>query len=227
MHSQYKKALKLRLAGKSYREIAKRLNVSKSSCSIWFKDLKLPPPAQELLKEKGRTAKKQLLNFNKRRTKAIINENQSIRQKALNEVNPLSKNRLKLIGAALYWAEGYKFKKQKATPHICFSNSDPYMIALFLRFLREIIKIPEKKLRLVVHIYPSTDKKAAVNFWARVTNVPQDQFRIIRQISRASQRKRPFNSLPHGTLKLIISGRQRCFQIQGWINALKQQSGWK
>lgn len=227
MHPQYQKALKLRLAGESYGEIRKSLGVSKSTLSLWFKNLQLPSSAQKILKKKDIATRQQLLEFNRRRTEIITSENQKIRQKALDEINSISKNTLKLIGAALYWTEGYKFEKQKGTQYICFSNSDPCMIALFLQFLRKIIQIPEEKFRVAIHIYPDTNEKSSIKFWSQVTNIPQERFRITRQVSRASQGKRPFNSLPYGTLRLLVSGRQNCFQIQGWIDVLKQQSGWK
>jgi len=227
MHPQYQKALKLRLTGKSYGEIRKSLGVSKSTLSLWFKNLQLPLFAQKILKKKDTAGRQKLLEFNRRRTRVISIENQKTRQKALKEINSFPKNTLKLIGAALYWTEGYKFEKQKGTPQICFANSDPFIIALFVRFLQKVIKVPKEKFRMAIHIYPSTNEKAAIKFWSKVTNIPKNHFRITRQISRASKRKRLFNALPYGTLRLIISGRQRCFQIQGWIDVLKRESGWK
>lgn len=224
---KYQEALKLRLKGKSYREIYLSLGVPKSTLSSWFKNLTLPPPIQKILKKKGRVARAQLMEFNRCRTETIKAENRKIEQEAFKEIHLLSKYELMLIGAALYWTEGHKIEKQKRTPEICFANSDPYMVALFMRFLREIVQVPEEKFRITIHIYPNIDTQSAIRFWTQVTNVPEERFYITQQISRASKRKRPFNSLPFGTLKLAICERQKCFQIKGWIDSLKNQSGFK
>jgi len=222
---RYQRALTLRLEGKSYREITKALGVPKSTQSDWFSNLELPLSIQKILREKDRLARKQFVEFNRRRTQIIQVENQKIKRSALREVDSLSKRELMLIGAALYWTEGYKIEIQKRTPEICFANSDPHMVALFLRFLREILQVPEEKFRVSIHIHPNIKAHSAIKFWAQITNIPQERFRITRQISRASKRKRPRNSLPYGTLDLRVNNRKNCFCIQGWINGLKYQSG--
>jgi len=225
MHPQYHRALKLRLAGKSYGEIAKTLDISKGSLSLWFKNLKLTRAAQKILEEKMRIARKHgLFENNRRRTQAILIENKKIKKAAANEIKPLSRYELLLVGATLYWGEGYKRETRGKGHGICFVNSDPDMIKLFISFLRDILQIPKEKLRVNIRIHPNISKKSAINFWAKVTRIPQKRFRITRQISRASQRKRPRNSLPYGTLKLDVSGHQNFFKIKGFIEGLIRQT---
>jgi hypothetical protein len=125
-----------------------------------------------------------------------------------------------LIGAALYWAEGYKKQEKYSNPCLSFSNSDPEMIRLFLRFLREIIKVPEEKIRGDIRIYKNISEKGAINFWTKITNIPEKQFRISHQISKSSQSKRPKNFLPYGTLKLTVNSRRNFYQVRGWIDGL-------
>jgi len=225
MHPQRQKAFELRLAGKSYGEIAKTLDVSKGSLSLWFKNLKLTRTAQKLLEEKMRIAREHnLFENNRRRTHAIRIENKRIKQTAANEIKPLSEYELLLIGATLYWAEGWKRETQGKPHGICFANSDPGMVRLFLRFLREIIQVPEEKLRVNIHVHPNINERTAINFWTKVTGIPRERFHIAHQISRASKGKRPRNSLPYGTLKLDVSGRQKFQQIKGWIDGLIRQA---
>ncbi len=225
MNPNYKEALELRSHGKSYLEIKKALGIPKSTLSGWFKDLEFSSKVQGILQEKGRVAKEQFVKFNRQRTEIIKDENQKIVKQAMENIRQLSRYELILIGVALYWAEGYKIEKQKRTPQICFVNSDPYMIALFLRFLREIIGAQEEKLKPTIHLYIDTDKKAIVNFWSKITRIPKKNFHFVNQISRASKGKRSFNALPFGTLKLVFSGRQNSFRVKGWIDALKNQAG--
>lgn len=225
MHPKYQKAIKMRLEGKSYGEIAHTLDVSKGSLAVWFKYLKLPKKTQKLLEEKMRIAREHnLFENNRRRTQVIKVENQTLRESAKKDIKPFSEYELLLVGAALYWAEGYNRDTKGKGHEVSFSNSDPEMVKLFSRFLREIIRVPEEKLRPVVHIYPNISDKSAVNFWSKVTGIPEERFRVIQQISRASKGKRPRNSLPYGTLKLDVTRRQNFFQIKGWIEGLIKQN---
>lgn len=221
--TKYRKALKLRSQGKSYGEIKKTLGIPKSTQSGWFKNLKLPPSVQRILEEKGRTTREFLMRFNRERTKRIQKENKEIKRKALQEISKLSKRELILIGAALYWGEGYKTQKNKEGLQL--SNSDPYLIALFLRFLREVIEIPEEKFRVRISIHPNISAQSAIDSWSKITNLPKERFYITDQISRASGGKRPRNSLPYDTLDLRVTGRKDLFKVKGWIDGLKHQSG--
>ena len=54
--------------------------------------------------------------------------------------------KLKVAGSMLYWAEG---TLKRST--IDFANSDPRMIKLFLKFLREICGVREERLRLYLY----------------------------------------------------------------------------
>lgn len=221
MHPYRQEATQLRLAGKSYGEIAKTLSVSKGSLSLWFKNLELTPAAKKLLKDKMKSAYQHgLFENNQRRTEAIKIENQKIRESSASEINPLSKYELLLIGAALYWAEGYNRQDKVPSPCISFGNSNPDMVILFLRFLREVMQIPEEKLRPFVQIHNNIDSQSVIQFWSDVCNIPKERFRTTRQTSRASKGKRPHNSLPYGTLKLNVNGRQNFFKIKGWIDGL-------
>ncbi|NCO80447.1 hypothetical protein GW869_01585 [bacterium] len=223
MHPKYQKALKLRFIGKSYGEIKCALGVPKSTLSSWFKNLQLPPSVQKILIEKGRATNKNLAEFNRRRTQAIKIENQQVRQAAAEEIKSLSKRELLLIGAALYWAEGYNKQDNVGSPNISFGNSDPKMVILFLRFLREVMRIPEEALRPIVQIHHNVEVKSAINFWSKISDIPQKFFHITHQISKASKGKRSTYSLPYGTFRLEVRGRQNFFRIKGWIDGLIRQ----
>ncbi len=219
MHPKYQEVIKLRLEGKSYREIAKSLNVSKNSVSRWCKDLKLPLSAQKILEKKSNYPKELFRKYNQLKAKRVQIENGEIMKKFSKEIRKPSKYELKLIGVALHWAEGNKRQPDR----VQFANSDSNMVTMYLRFLREIIKIPDEKLLVSIRVHPNINTSTAIKFWTKVTKLPKKRFHIVRQISRASQGKRPFNSLPYGTLDVRFSGRQKFFQIKGWINGLIRQ----
>jgi len=226
MRNNFPQAYQLRLKGKSYGEIKKILGIPKSTLSSWFKDLKLSKETQRILEEKGRVPRAQLIKFNRQRTNRIQVENERIRRKAFKEINTFTKRELLLIGAALYWGEGYKSERSnKGSVEI--SNANPEFIALSLRFFREILDVPEEKIKVSLLLHPNIDEQSAIHFWSQITSIPEERFGTTNQVSRASKGRRPKNTLPYGTLRLRIYKRQKFFQIKGWIDGLKSQSGLK
>ena len=72
----------------------------------------------------------------------------------------------------LYWAEGWKNK----TGSIAFSNSDPKMIKLFLKFLRKICGVYENRLHILLHLYEDQNERDLKRYWSEITEIPLDQF---------------------------------------------------
>jgi len=223
MHPKHQEAIVLRFKGESYGEIAKVLGVAKSSVSVWCKNLKLPVAIQKIIDARIQHSRTHLIVYNKKKQESVQAENKKIRKEAAEQISSLSERELLLVGAALFWGEGYKKAENIRSPHLCFANSDPDMIMLFMRFIREVMNISDERIRLAIHIHPNTNKKKAINFWAKITNIPKNSFRTMCHVSKASQGKRFYNSLPYGTLDLRVNSRQEFFRIRGWLDGLIKQ----
>lgn len=78
---------------------------------------------------------------------------------------------LKVTGVMLYWGEG-----TKKGSSVALANSDPKMVLVFLKFLREICGVDEKRLRVGLHYYQDHDADKLVTFWSTLTNIPPHQF---------------------------------------------------
>lgn len=211
-----KKARKLRVQGLSIREIAERLECAKSSVSEWVRDILLTPEQIERLELKQDRARAKAANHpNSPKQKWARIRNDIINSAAEGIPSEYSLFTLKLIGAALYWAEGYK----ASVNMINFSNSDPNMIALMMHFFRKICKVPEAKFRGIVHIHPHLDKEKAKKFWSEVSGIPISQFHKTQfGISRASKHKR--DTLPLGTFRIVICDTRLLSKIKGWIKGI-------
>jgi len=109
MHNNKQEAIQLRKLGKSYNEITKVLNVPKSTLSTWLKDIRIPTKIQEkILKNAQKVWAKNITNYNKKRAFLINEKWQSFENKTSKDIKKISLEKLKIIGAALYWAEGHK-----------------------------------------------------------------------------------------------------------------------
>ncbi len=215
------KAIALRRKGLSYNQITKRLGIkSKGTLSHWLKDLKLSKKSEKLLEKNNKLAHERgLFKANLDRNERIECENSIAYKEGTDSILRLSANELLIIGVALYWAEGVKSEKTKNLS-LTFSNSDPLMISVFMRFVREILKIPEERIRAGIHIYPTISPDEARKFWSAKTKLPTDRFYIITQVSKASQGKRPYNILPYGTAAIKVNNRIQFHKVKGMINGI-------
>lgn len=213
-------AIALRSSGLTYGEIRKVLNISKSTLSTWLKKLELPPEAQRLLAKKDRIGIKALAKFNIDRTEKIKIENQDIIELYSREVGKMSNKELMLVGAALYWGEGYKNFGKPSSAHVSFANSDPSMVKVFMRFITEVLKVAVNQVRAKAMLHPNISSSGAINFWHSVTGIPKENFKAYIVLSRASRKIRPKNLLPYGTLQILIGKRQEFFKIKGLIEGI-------
>jgi len=83
---------------------------------------------------------------------------------------------LKVAGAMLYWAEGYKGNEKNPADRIDFTNSDPDMISVFITFLRTVFKLDEKKFRILLYAYSDQNIDELIVFWSLHTRIPKEQF---------------------------------------------------
>ena len=211
-----KLARKLRKLGYSINEICKKAESTKSSVSLWVRDIELTSRQQQKLSEKG--IKKKIVE--KRRITRLTRENakrQIIIDRAEREINNLSITELKLIGIALYWAEGAKTLRSG----VQFSNSDPRMIQLMMQFIKKCCKVPKGKFRGHIFLHHHLDTEKAKKYWHNISTIPLNQFyKTSKQQSKASKRKK--DNLPFGTFVIQICNTELFLKIKGWIEGINK-----
>ena len=215
-----KRARVLRQDGWSVGAIAKQIGCSKGSVSHWVSDIPLTPDQLHLLESNQARGRALAANHPNGPREAWRRIREGIGAAARAEiVETCTLETLKVLGSALYWAEGYKRSRAVAN----FSNSDPAMIALMMDFFRRVCHVPEHKFRGVVHIHPHLDANRAMRFWAVVSGIPLAQFHKTQTaVSRASQGKR--DTLPLGTFCIVVADVRLKARIDGWIEGVKQWS---
>lgn len=219
------KGIALRRLGKSYNEIRKALGIkSKGTISYWFRDLELSPESKRLLAGNVSVAHKRgLFIANKKRWERIQAENVRAQADGARQIGQISQKELLIAGACLYWGEGTKSEKNYA--RLAFSNSDPRMIAFYLKFLRTVLFVKEEKIRAGIHLYASTPIDRTKDFWARVTGLRPESFYIVNQVSKSSRLKRDSRFLPYGTAVVKVNGREFFYKMKGMMEGLATLSG--
>jgi hypothetical protein len=122
-------ARKLRAQGVDYNTIAAQLGVSKSSVSLWVRDM--PRPVGLSPEERARRASEGQRGFWERE-RAYRDE---FRAEAGREIGQLTDREVLMAGAVAYWCEGTKSKPWRNDERVVFTNSDPRLVRMFQRFL--------------------------------------------------------------------------------------------
>lgn len=205
------RARELRKEGRTYDEIQVELGCSKSSISLWVRDLPKPPPRTpeeaSAIARRGWEATLKRRDEERRRTK----------QEATSEIGELSDRELFLIGVGLYWSEGSKSKPYRLSERAIFMNSDPDMIRVYLTWLR-LLGVSDERLRFHVHIHESADVAAAEQFWADLTGADQSAFgkTTLKKHNPKTVRKNVGEGY-HGCLMIRVSQSAELYRrIEGW-----------
>ncbi len=212
------RARELREQGLDYEEIAGALGVSKSSVSLWVRDM--PRPDRLSYEEcRKRSAEGARLYWEAERP-AREAQREAVRAGAADQIGVLSEREVLIAGAIAYWCEGSKSKPHQLREQVVFINSDPGLIKFFLHFLDEA-GVAFAQLRFRVHIHESADVAAAEEFWRSVTGAGSAQFHRT-GLKRHNPRtvRKNVGADYHGCL--IIRVRQSADlyrRIEGWVRA--------
>jgi len=124
--------------------------------------------------------------------------------------------KLKIAGIMLYWAEGYKnLGKQVRGGTIDLANSDPEMIKLFLKFLREICGVDEDRLRVFLYCYTNQNVDSLKKYWHKITGIFLEQFS--RPYVRKDFLPEKEGKMRYGLAHIRYSDKKLFLQIKDWI----------
>jgi transcriptional regulator with XRE-family HTH domain len=213
------KARQLRSQGWTYNSIAAALGVSKSSVSLWVRDL---PSPERLGYEASRQRQaagvaKYWAQERQLREAARV----AVSTAAANQIGELTDREILIAGAIAYLCEGAKNKPYRRSDHVDFINSDPRMIKLFLRFLYTA-GISRARLVFTVSIHESADVEQAEKYWQEVTGADDTQFSrsLIKRHNPRTVRKNT-GAEYRGCLRVQVRRSISLYrQIEGWASAV-------
>ncbi|MDN3023124.1 hypothetical protein [Streptomyces sp. S.PB5] len=164
------KARELRLQGWTYDQIEAELGCSRSSVSLWVRDLPKPerkrsPEEAAAIAKRGWEEKLRIRDGERQRTKEAAGQ-------AIGELSP---RELFLLGVGLYWAEGSKDKPYARREVVTFVNSDPGMVEVYLAWLN-LLGVERERLRFAVMIHENADVEAAEQYWADLVGTDRSAF---------------------------------------------------
>lgn len=169
-------AIALRREGRSLLEISQALGIPKNTLSMWVRAVPLSEAQKAQLQEKWRiaAARGRPLAVEAWRKKVAVWKSGIEQDVSHLGMLPFTDAAIgKLACGLLYVCEGGRYP---ASRQLSFANSDPRMIVMFLRLLRDHFSINEHKLRVRVTHRWDQDGGALKQFWSHVTGIPVTQF---------------------------------------------------
>lgn len=119
---------------------------------------------------------------------------------------------LKLAAVMLYWAEGYKVGRNT----VDFANSDPDTGLIFIRFLREVCRVDESRLRCHLYCYEGQNIASIKAFWSKTLEVPEKNF-VKPYIKKGTPGSRGPRMI-HGLVHIRYCDTKLLRQILVWID---------
>jgi len=206
-------ARQLRAEGISVGAISTRLSVSKSSVSLWVRDIQLTNDQLEQLKnnhvqygEQNKGAQ-----TNKKVFKTLRMCYQETGRVKAKEGHPLHIN-----GCMLYWAEG-----AKEANRFYFINSDPNMIRLMMRFLREEMNVSNTDITVRIHCHFNNPVEVSrvETYWLTVLGLESNSLR--RTVYKEGSENRE-KRLPNGVCSIRV--KNSVWLVQHVYGAIQEYS---
>lgn len=215
------KSVELRKSGKSIKSIARELNISKSTASLWCRGIKLSPIQIEKLRLnmiaaglKGRLLGAKL-NHDKR-----LKRLKDAKNLAIEKVGNLTDRDIMIAFTALYWGEGSKKRREFA-----IVNSDPEMIKFSMKCIRQIWKISGERFApsIMINNIHNEREEEIKNYWSNITNIPKNQFRKTTFIKSKNKKVYKNHLVHYGTLTIKIKKSiDIYYQLIGLIESLEK-----
>ncbi len=200
---EQERARAMRARNRTLADIAKTLGVSKSSVSLWVRDVPFTPS----LRLRGPHRRPHPAH------EAKLRQIEELNAEGTERIGNLSERAFLAAGTALYAGEG-----AKGDGAVQFANTDARMIRFFCAWLRHFFAVDESRLRVRVYLHQGLDLEAAEAFWSELTGVPREQFRQAhRAVPDAGIRH---NKHEHGCAYVYYCCSKTHRQIMGLIRAL-------
>jgi transposase-like protein len=209
-------AIRLRKSGYTYSEIMGVLPVSKGTLSGWLVKLKLTNEEAKVLNARtlvGREKASQKASVTNIRRR--IARDKEIEDQATLKFKSFINEPLFSFGIAMYWAEG-----SKKWRNFCFTNSDPRVIALMMKWIRKYLNSPEEEIILRLYIHKPYAHENCEAYWSKVVNVPVEKFK--KTVYKATPHDVKRNPVYKGCLSIDFGKVHYYVTVIKWIDLLNE-----
>nr|WP_240942215.1 helix-turn-helix domain-containing protein [Planosporangium thailandense] len=214
------RALVLRAQGWSVNDLALELGIARSTAWRWVRHLPLDRDSERARRKREHAALMADGRWERHRRERDERHAAAVAS-AASEVGSLSDREVLLLGAAVYWCEGAKGKPWRPASKIIFTNSDPGLIRLFLRFLA-LADVDDERICFRLYIHETADVGAAEQWWMDRLGVGRERFQPTSlKRHRLPVVRKNTGAAYHGCIAVSVRGyRDIYWRIEGLIEAI-------
>lgn len=213
---QYEQAKELRKRGFTYEEIAKIVDVSKSTVSTWFShETWSTVIALDNKNRAGKENSKRISLLNTARANQMKKQKIASEQSAVTEFKHYKQNPLFVAGIMIYGSIG----DRSLDGPIRITSTQKEIHALFMRFLQEYLGVSKEKLRFWLVLYPDHIPVSVSQKWSRTLHFPVARFHKYQIIEKKSNKQ----TLHDGVGNTIIGGTILKQKLLKWVELASKE----
>jgi transcriptional regulator with XRE-family HTH domain len=206
----------LRREGQSIKEICRALGVSKSSVSVWVRDIVLTEAQIQILQERKavKTGQSNGGRTNRAKFLRLRQEYQLEGRVKAREGDPLH-----LAGCMLYWAEGRKSRNR-----LELGNSDADMLLFYILFLRRSLRVQDDSMHLSITCYTNNGitLEEIESYWLNLLNLPRTCLRKSQVNLQPKSSNQLGRKLMYGVCSICVESTQL---VQHVLGAIQEYTG--
>lgn len=199
--SKVKEMQLLRKMGFSMSEIQKKVGVGYGSVFRYIRNIQiLPSFIEEWHSKKASSIKRKKIG------------EQHAKERVEKDIFHISDKEKLLLLTALYWGEGSKRE-------MSLINSDSDLIRIYLKGVRDLLKITNDRIQINIRIFEDLDKNICLKYWSKITKIEINKFSKIELIKGRKKGKLSYGMcrvrIRKGgdMLKYIVALRNRIIEI--------------
>ncbi len=217
-----RKAIAMRKNGKTYAEILSVIPVAKSTLTLWLHDVGMAIHQKQRITD-ARIAGQKRGALAKHNIRVLLQK--KIINTAKAEIGKISKRELFLIGTILYWAEGSKEKEWCPGSRLVFSNMDPKMIRVFLKWLTDIAKVPKNMIGFQIYFHKDHKRRLeeVISYWQKITGFPRESLKKVYFKTNKVQttNRKNVGDQYYGLLRVIVGRSSELVRkVAGWTKGI-------
>lgn len=205
--------------GLSYKQISQRVKISKSTVSLWCRDIQLTEEQIHCLSirsiDRSYIGRLKGANILKERRLALI---EKCKENGKLRLSYLNREQFFVAGLALYWAEGYKTGRG-----VIFCNSDPDMMRFMINwfFIFFGLTYNDFKFRVDINEIHREREEIVKNYWIKTLSIPKSRFQKT-SFKKVVNKKVYENFNEHyGTLRFeLLRPTRVIYNLLGYIHGL-------
>ncbi len=162
------KAVQMRKQGLPYSTIREKLGVSKSTLSLWLRDM---PLSHARINELRAESPKRIERFRQAMRIKKDARRTAVYHTVATDIGRFERRDIFVAGLFLYWGEGTK----TANCTTSLTNTDPAILIFYIMWL-ESLGVKRGDLRVKLHLYADQNVKKMTKFWSETLGISDRSF---------------------------------------------------